>query len=82
MLAGGGSASSDTLSLPLRPPAVLPTDKVTMSNVELQACIDWLKRAKAAAKSAQQLCAKAARVFGNEATCIGNCQDVLESYLQ
>jgi len=85
MLAGSSSASgsaSDILSLPLRPPAVLPTDKVTVNKVELLACIDSLKRAKAAAESAQQLCAKASRVFGNEASCIGNCQEVLESYLQ
>ena len=72
----------DMLALPLKTAGVRATDKVSINKVGLQACIDSLKRAKAAAESAQQLCAKAAQVFGNEASCIGNCQEILESYLE
>ena len=72
----------DVVSLPVKTAGVRATDKVSINKVGLQACIDSLKRAKAAAESAQQLCAKAAQVFGNEASCIGNCQEVLETYLE
>ena len=77
-----GPQCPDILSLPHKPAVVRASDKVSINKVGLQACIDSLKRAKAAAESAQQLCAKAAQVFGNEATCIGNCQEVLESFLE
>ena len=72
----------DVVALPVKTAGVRATDKVSINKVGLQACIDSLKRAKAAAESAQQLCAKAAQVFGNEASCIGNCQEVLETYLE
>ena len=72
----------DVVSLPVKTAGVRATDKVSINKVGLQACIDSLKRARAAAESAQQLCAKAAQVFGNEASCIGNCQEVLETYLE
>ena len=55
---------------------------VTVNKIQLQACIDSLRRAKGAAESAGQLCAKALRAFLSEASCIQNCQDVLETYLQ
>lgn len=58
-----------------------PTDHIMLYRVQMQACIDSLKRAKSAAESACHLCSKAARAFGEEAACIQSCQDVLQSYL-
>ncbi len=59
-----------------------PTEKVVLTKVQLQACIDSLKRAESAAESACHLCSKASRAFGEEAVCIRSCRDVLESYTQ
>ena len=54
---------------------------VLLNKVQLRACIDSLNRGKVAAESAGQLCSKAARAFYEEAACITNCREVLESYL-
>ena len=55
-------------------------EMITVNRIQLQACVDSLRRAKSAAESAGQLCAKASRAFLSEAACIQNCQDVLETY--
>ena len=54
---------------------------MTLSRVQLDSCIDSLRRAGVAADSARQLCEKAASVFAKEAKCVRACQTVLESYL-
>ena len=58
-----------------------PTDKIVLTRVQMEACVDSLKRAKVAAESACHLCSKASRAFGEEAACIQSCQEVLMSYL-
>ena len=57
------------------------TREIRLSEVQLGACVDSLRRARIAAESAGQLCAKAARAFHEEASCIGSCVEVLESYM-
>jgi hypothetical protein len=52
-----------------------------VSRIQVQACVDSLRRAHSSAESAGQLCAKAAKAFFSEAACIQNCQDVIETYL-
>ena len=49
--------------------------------VKTEACCDALRRAKSAAEGAHQLCAKASRAFGHEAVVIGQCEEVLLSYM-
>jgi len=58
------------------------SDKVIFTRVQVQACIDSLKRAKTAADSAGQLCSKASRAFYEEASNIQSCCDVLQSYIE
>ena len=78
-----GSAAPGPSVLSLRTPGGRgdPHQKVVLTKVQLQACVDSLKRAKTAAESACHLCSKASRAFGEEAACIQSCQEVLESYL-
>ena len=57
------------------------TGMITLSEVQLQAINDSLKRAKVSAKSAAQLCQRAARAFQEEANCIEQCQETVESFL-
>ena len=57
-------------------------ETVVLNKIQVQACVDSLTRAQAAAESAGQLCAKASRAFFSQAACIQNCQEVLETYLQ
>ena len=67
---------------PLQPhPPFAPTDKIVLTRVQMEACVDSLKRAKVAAESACHLCSKASRAFGEEAASIQSCQEVLMSYL-
>ena len=58
------------------------TGRITLSEMQLRACVDSLKRAKVSAESAANLCAKAARAFNEEVTCIQQCVDVMESYVE
>ena len=53
------------------------SETVTMSRVQLSSCIDALRRARNAATAAGTLCAKAARVFEEEAAAIRECEEVM-----
>lgn len=65
------------------PPGSGPgTGRITLSEMQLRACVDSLKRAKVSAESAANLCAKASRAFNEEVTCIQQCVEVIESYVQ
>ncbi len=64
------------------PPTGAGTGRITLSEMQVRACVDSLKRAKVSAESAANLCAKAARAFNEEVTCIQQCVEVIESYVQ
>jgi hypothetical protein len=76
---GSSDSHAGTLSLPIG--GRNNTKKITLERAQLKACVDSLKRARMASESAGQLCGRASRAFYEEAACITNCQDVLESYL-
>ena len=57
------------------------TAMVQLSEMQIRACVDSLKRAKTSAESAGNLCSKAARAFNEEVKCIQQCVEVVESYV-
>jgi hypothetical protein len=76
---GSSDSHAGTLAIPIG--ARNNTKRITLERAQLKACVDSLKRARMASESAGQLCGRASRAFYEEAACITNCQDVLESYL-
>ena len=58
-----------------------PSDELVLTRAQAQAMVDSLKRAKSATQAASQLCKKASKVFDEEACCIDQCMQVLESYM-
>ena len=80
------SSSSSSGALVPRQPAFPPrqgkgTAQIALSEVQLRACVDSLKRAKVSAESAAHLCTRAGQAFKEEARCIEQCAEVVESYL-
>ena len=55
-------------------------NQIVLSKIELQACIDSLVRARNSVDSAVSLCGKAQRAFMEEAQCIRQCVEVLQTY--
>ena len=77
----GGSSHGQTVVVRGGAASHVQPQQVLISKIQLQACVDSLKRAHTAADSAGHLCSKASRAFFEEAACISNCKAVLESYL-
>ena len=78
--------SSSSGAIAPRTPARAPnqgqgTTQVVLSEVQLRACVDSLKRAKVSAESAAHLCTRAGQAFKEEVRCIEQCAEVVESYL-
>ena len=67
--------------VPTRFQVQMTTDHVIVNKIQLQACIDALRRAKAAADGAHHLCANASRAFAQEASVFGQCEDALAIYI-
>ena len=72
---------TDLSSRPRSSASSAGTRMVQLSEMQLMACLDSLKRAKVSAESAAHLCSKAARAFNEEVLCIQQCVDVVESYV-
>ena len=79
---GGHHGGGHHLAVPIRGRRHGHEETVVLNKIQVQACVDSLRRAKAAAESAGQLCAKASRAFFSEADFVQNCQEVLETYVQ
>lgn len=78
--APSGASSSRAVRM-YRQGAQMPEDTIAMSRVQMQACLDSLKRARTAAESAAHLCRKAQKAFDEEAKAINSCAEVIETYL-
>ena len=70
---GGGDRMHATVAL--------RTNKIYMTKEEVKNVSDSLRRAKTATEAAASMCGKASRAFAEEASTIGECKDVVDSYL-
>ena len=78
----GSSSGAIAPRTPTRAPKLgHGTAQVVLSEVQLRACVDSLKRAKVSAESAAHLCTRAGQAFQEEVRCIEQCTEVVESYL-
>ena len=82
MQANSSGSSSRALANPFLGLARLPSahDEIRMNRPMIQACVDSLRRAKLSAEAASQLAAKASRAFTEEAQCMQQCADILQTY--